>query len=46
MNEPLPASPPIGGVFWTWVVPVLLFAIAAVATWLLYRHFASRGTGE
>jgi hypothetical protein len=27
---------------WTWVLPVLLFVIAFVATWLLYRHFVNR----
>ncbi len=40
MNQPLPVSAPLGGVFWTWVVPVLLFGIALGATWLLYRHFS------
>jgi len=45
MTEPLPAVSPLGGFFWTWVVPVALFALAAVATWLLYRHFARRGPG-
>ena len=42
MNEALPAAPPLSGALWTWVVPVALFAIALVATWLLYRHFAGR----
>ncbi len=46
MNESLPVGSPLGGFFWTWVVPVALFAVAAVATWLLYRHFAGRGPGE
>ena len=46
MNEALPVTSPIGGFFWTWIVPVLLFGIAFVATWLLYRHFSKRGTGE
>jgi hypothetical protein len=45
MNQPLPATSPLTGPFWTWVVPVVLFAIAFVATWLLYRHFAKRGKG-
>ena len=36
----LPAEPPIEGFFWTWIVPPALFAIAFVATWLLYRHFS------
>ena len=44
--EPLPVVSPLGGFFWTWVVPVGLFAIAFAATWLLYRHFSRRGTGE
>jgi hypothetical protein len=43
MNETLPVDSPLSGVLWTWVVPVALFAIAFVATWLLYRHFAKRG---
>lgn len=42
MNDALPATSPISGVFWTWGVPILLFAIACIATWLLYRHFASQ----
>jgi len=40
MIEPIPASPPIGGPLWSWVVPALLLAFASAATWLLYRHFA------
>ena len=43
MNEMLPVESPLGGFFWTWVVPVALFAIAFTATWLLYRHFAGKG---
>ncbi len=46
MNGALPATSPLSGFFWTWVVPVLLFGIALTATWLLYRHFSKRGTGE
>ena len=42
MNEALPAVSPLSGVFWTWVVPIGLFTIALVATWLLYRHFANQ----
>lgn len=42
MNHPLPVASPLSGFFWTWVVPVTLFAIAAVATWLLYRHFSGQ----
>ena len=34
--EPLPAVSPLGGFFWTWVVPVALFGISFAATWLLY----------
>jgi hypothetical protein len=37
---PLPAEPPIGGVFWAVVVPALLLASATAATVMLYRHFA------
>ena len=44
--EPLPVSSPLGGFFWTWVVPVVLFTIAAGATWLLYRHFAKQPQGD
>ncbi len=46
MMTPLPVGSPLGGWFWTWLVPPALFTLTAVATWLLYRHFASRGTGE
>ena len=40
--EPLPAEPPFVGVMWSYVVPVILFAVALGATVLLYRHFAGR----
>ena len=40
MTGPIPAEPPIGGPFWTLVVPAVLFAIAFLATFLLYRRFA------
>jgi len=43
-TETLPATSPLSGVLWTWVVPVVLFSIAFVATWLLYRHFAQLNT--
>jgi len=43
MNGPLPGDSPLSGFVWTWLVPVVLFGIAFVATWLLYRHFAKRG---
>ena len=39
---PIPAEPPIGGPFWSVVVPAALLAVAFIATWLLYRRF-SRG---
>lgn len=42
MTEALPAVSPLSGVLWTWIVPVALFTIALIATWLLYRHFADR----
>ena len=38
--EPLTAIPPLTGFFWSWIVPVLLFAIAFGATWLLYKRFS------
>ena len=40
MHEALPVPSPLSGVFWSWVVPVALFGIALLATWLLYRHFS------
>lgn len=43
MMQPFPVSSPLHGTFWTWVVPVLLFVLTFVATWLLYRHFANQG---
>ncbi|UCF20753.1 MAG: hypothetical protein JSU87_04915 [Gemmatimonadota bacterium] len=42
---PLPASSPIGGPFWSYVVPAALLAVAFVGTLLLYRHFAKSGDG-
>lgn len=42
MNGQLPVESPLSGVFWTWVVPVVLFGIALTATALLYRHFAKQ----
>lgn len=44
--DSIPAEPPIGGVWWTVVVPALLFVVAFGATLLLYRHFAGRPPGE
>jgi hypothetical protein len=46
MLATLPVDPPLDGFLWTWVIPVVLFTIAAGATWLLYRHFAQRGGGS
>ena len=43
---PIPADPPIGGPLWSVVVPALLFLLAFVATYLLYRHFAGRSDQE
>jgi hypothetical protein len=43
MLQPLPAEAPIGGPFWTHVVPVLLFVVALAATLMLYRHFSRQG---
>lgn len=40
---PLPNTSPLTGAFWTWGVPPILYGIALVATWLLYRHFAGKG---
>lgn len=42
MTEALPVSSPISGVLWTWILPIALFAVAAVATWMLYRHFSNQ----
>lgn len=42
MHEALPAVSPLTGFFWTWIMPPALFALTAVATWLLYRHFADK----
>ena len=38
--QPLPATPPLTGPFWSYVVPALVFFVAFAATYLLYRHFA------
>ena len=42
----IPAASPIGGPFWTWVVPALLFALAFAATWALYRRFSRAPVGD
>ncbi len=39
---PLPAESPIGGPFWSYVVPALLLAVATLSTVMLYRHFAGK----
>ena len=44
--EPIPVASPIGGPFWTWVVPPLVFLVALLATWALYRRFSSQPTGD
>ena len=38
--DALPVQSPIGGPIWTLVVPALLFSVAFLATYLLYRRFA------
>ena len=44
MSQPLPVTSPLtAGFLWSWLVPAALFALALVATWLLYRHFAGEG---
>jgi hypothetical protein len=39
---PIPAEPPISGPFWTLVLPVALFAVSILATWMLYRRFSRK----
>lgn len=39
---PLPATPPIGGVVWTVVVPAILFLGSFLGTYLLYRRFSKQ----
>jgi len=46
MIERIPASPPIGGAFWTVVVPALLFLVSLAATVALYRHFATKSADD
>ena len=43
---PIPAEPPIGGPFWSMILPALLFLASVLATYLLYRHFAGRDPGK
>jgi len=40
--RPIPVEAPIGGVFWSVVLPALLLAVAFVGTLLLYRRFAGQ----
>lgn len=42
LQTPIPAEPPIGGPFWTAVLPAILFALSFLATYKLYRHFKDR----
>ena len=44
--EPLPATPPIDGPIWTYVVPAALLLVASAGTWLLYRRFSSEERGH
>ena len=46
MTAPLPAASPIGGPFWTWIVPPVLFGLALLATWGLYRRFSRQPAGD
>ena len=41
MMTPLPASPPIGGAFWTVVIPTILFLGSFLGTYLLYKRFSN-----
>lgn len=43
---PLPASPPLSGLLWSVIVPTLLFAVAALATYLLYQRFSAEAGCE
>ena len=38
--EPLPATSPIGGWVWVYVVPAVLLVSSFLATWALYRKFS------
>ena len=44
--SPIPAQPPMGGVFWSVIVPAALLLFTFWATYLLYRHFAGRSAGD
>jgi hypothetical protein len=41
MSDPLPVASTLSGPFWTWVVPIVVFGVTCLATWLLYRHFST-----
>ena len=41
---PIPAEPPIGGVLWSLIVPLLVWLVTFGATFLLYRHFSGKDT--
>jgi len=43
---PLPVQSPIGGPFWSYVVPALLLAVATLGTFMLYRHFAGKDPSQ
>ena len=38
----LSATPAVSGVFWTLVMPLLLFAVSFAAAYALYRHFSAK----
>jgi len=44
--EALPSGVILEGFVWTWIVPAGLFTLAAIATWLLYRHFSNKDGDE
>ena len=39
LQTAIPATSPLEGPFWSVVVPAALLAVAAGATWALYRKF-------
>lgn len=40
--ERLAAAPLVQGVFWTLVLPLLLFVVAFLSAYALYRHFSAK----
>ena len=44
--EPIPAEAPISGMVWTVVVPAVLFVVAFLATWGLYRRFSRQAEND